>query len=636
TGGGGGRVAVYYGDISGFDTANIVAYGGTGRRGRGGAGTVFLKDSSQAYGELIIDNNGGSGETPLRSVGSGVITDLSATVLTDENADFPLPDPDTGALGLEGLELNPNIEQERTFTIIDNTATTITINAADGDLTEVAQVGNRYIGVYTFDTLTVSGESKVTAQDIVEIAEGGSLTVNGASLEVALLDDSVASVVDTANGTVIETLDTTLPEVEILLPPEVTTVGTSQTLMVPVRVTDDVALGTIVFSRSGVVEGSQSREVPGEVQTYTTEFELFVPGDLPPQGLVILEISVTDAARNRSVPVQRTLSVTDGSGPIVNITSPLPGTFFRPGDDVEVVVEASDFSSVTSIGFSASGVASASDERSFDPAVEAATATFSFQIPADAPAAGSLFLSASATDAAGNTESAPVVSVGILDITNPTVSLTYPHEGAVVGQVLTVDVSTSDDVGVSSVEFYLDGSLQETVSAPPFSWEWDTTLYSEGPHVVGVVAYDETGNSAVDEVTVTVNQTVLTVSSDTVWESGTYTYGDVHVTNGASLTFNGNVTLRANSLTLTNGSVLTHSAATTATTSRLNLEVEALSIDGTSAIDVSGKGYLGGGRSATGDYGRTLGNVPGSYRGVSGSYGGLGKIGDPSYPAPDT
>ncbi|CAB1058508.1 hypothetical protein D1BOALGB6SA_3264, partial [Olavius sp. associated proteobacterium Delta 1] len=81
-GGGGGRVAVYYDDISGFDPMNITAFGGSADDDRsGGAGTVFLNSSAQAYGELIVDNNGLNGsETPLRSVGSGIITDLTATV----------------------------------------------------------------------------------------------------------------------------------------------------------------------------------------------------------------------------------------------------------------------------------------------------------------------------------------------------------------------------------------------------------------------------------------------------------------------------------------------------------------------------------------------------------------------------
>ena len=249
-GGGGGRVAVYYDDISGFDIANITAFGGSGysTAQNGGAGTVFLKSSAQAYGELIVDNNDLSTSeysTPLRSVGSGTITNLSATVLTDENANFPVPDPDTGSLGLIGLELSPNIDQDKTFTIIDNTVTTITIDPADGDMIEVAAVGDRYVGVYVFDTLRVLGQARVLAKDMVEIAENGSLTVDGASLEVALLDDSAAGVVDTANGTVISTLDVVPPDIAVTYPAEGAEVTGSVTITA--QASDNVGVARVAF-----------------------------------------------------------------------------------------------------------------------------------------------------------------------------------------------------------------------------------------------------------------------------------------------------------------------------------------------------------------------------------------------------
>ena len=55
--GGGGRIAVYAEDFSGFNTGRITAFGGTG-----GAGTVFLRDTDEARGTLRIDR-GGSGAT---------------------------------------------------------------------------------------------------------------------------------------------------------------------------------------------------------------------------------------------------------------------------------------------------------------------------------------------------------------------------------------------------------------------------------------------------------------------------------------------------------------------------------------------------------------------------------------------
>jgi hypothetical protein len=66
-GGGGGRVAVYFDDMSAF-TGAIQARGGLARPdlaplNRGGAGTVYLKNNGASLGELIVDNGG------LESVG---------------------------------------------------------------------------------------------------------------------------------------------------------------------------------------------------------------------------------------------------------------------------------------------------------------------------------------------------------------------------------------------------------------------------------------------------------------------------------------------------------------------------------------------------------------------------------------
>ncbi len=89
--------------------------------------------------------------------------------------------------------------------------------------------------------------------------------------------------------------------------------------------------------------------------------------------------------------------------------------------------------------------------------------------------------------------------------------------------------------------------------------------------------------------------------------------------------------LVASSVDILESAVLTHPLSTTVSQFGLELSVSnALTVDLTSRIDVSGRGYLGG-RSGdnNGDVGRTLGNttVGGSTRRNGGGYGGLGAIG---------
>ncbi len=118
--------------------------------------------------------------TPLRAISPGTGSTIAAGKLENGSAGFPIPDPITGTLGLIGLELNPNTAQGQTFTIIDNTATSIVIDPADGDMTAFAAPGDPYIGVYHFDNLRVlGGASLVTADQCVVL---GTLDTTGGSV----------------------------------------------------------------------------------------------------------------------------------------------------------------------------------------------------------------------------------------------------------------------------------------------------------------------------------------------------------------------------------------------------------------------------------------------------------------------
>jgi len=57
-GGGGGRIAIYYGETNGFDFAKVTACGGSKNSYStiGGAGTVYLKNTGEALGRLIVDH----------------------------------------------------------------------------------------------------------------------------------------------------------------------------------------------------------------------------------------------------------------------------------------------------------------------------------------------------------------------------------------------------------------------------------------------------------------------------------------------------------------------------------------------------------------------------------------------------
>jgi Big-like domain-containing protein/purple acid phosphatase-like protein/VCBS repeat protein/stigma-specific protein Stig1 len=92
------------------------------------------------------------------------------------------------------------------------------------------------------------------------------------------------------------------------------------------------------------------------------------------------------------------------------------------------------------------------------------------------------------------------------DTTPPTVSITAPAAGPVVGTVA-VSAAASDDVGVAGVRFRLDQTaLGAEDTAAPFSLAWNTLATANGQHRLTAVARDLSGNTATSsEVLVTVS-----------------------------------------------------------------------------------------------------------------------------------
>jgi beta-lactamase superfamily II metal-dependent hydrolase len=99
------------------------------------------------------------------------------------------------------------------------------------------------------------------------------------------------------------------------------------------------------------------------------------------------------------------------------------------------------------------------------------------------------------------------------DTTAPLTSITAPLAGATVSGTATVTASASDNVGVTKVEFYLDGVLASSDTTSPYSWSWTTTGATNGSHSLTSKAYDAAGNSKTSTaVSVTVsNATALNI-----------------------------------------------------------------------------------------------------------------------------
>jgi hypothetical protein len=111
-----------------------------------------------------------------------------------------------------------------------------------------------------------------------------------------------------------------------------------------------------------------------------------------------------------------------------------------------------------------------------------------------------------------------------VDTQAPAVSIAAPLGSASVSGLTTVDVSASDNVGVTKVVLQVNGSSVATDTASPFQFSWDTAALANGAANLVAVAYDAAGNSkASASVTVTVANNVVvnpppptpTVTADT-------------------------------------------------------------------------------------------------------------------------
>jgi hypothetical protein len=106
-----------------------------------------------------------------------------------------------------------------------------------------------------------------------------------------------------------------------------------------------------------------------------------------------------------------------------------------------------------------------------------------------------------------NDASAPIISF----IQPPT-----PKSGDTVSGTVSLSANASDDIGVTKVEFLVNGVVLGTVSASPYTVTWNTALTANGSASITAKAYDGSGNvTTTSAVSVTINnsQTVSLLSN---------------------------------------------------------------------------------------------------------------------------
>ena len=191
----------------------------------------------------------------------------------------------------------------------------------------------------------------------------------------------------------------------------------------------------------------------------------------------------------RAVSMASGSSSSDVTAPVVSFTSPSAGAILS--GPVSVSVSATDDLAVSSVTLSINGVTVATDTSS----------PYTFAWNTNAVPNGAHTLTATSTDTSGNSTSSSIYVVvnNALDSTPPTVQITKPNEGSTISRNVSVTVNASDNVAVTKVELYVDGTLQALSSTAPFTLKWNSAKASKGPHTLVCKAYDAAANSGLSQ-----------------------------------------------------------------------------------------------------------------------------------------
>ena len=200
---------------------------------------------------------------------------------------------------------------------------------------------------------------------------------------------------------------------------------------------------------------------------------------------VFASSEVADTNQRPKLVVTYTLA-SDTTAPVVAISSPTANA--TVSGTVNITASASDSVGVSKVEFYVNGSLKATDT----------TSPYSYSWDSKSVSNGSYSITSKAYDAAGNVGQSAAVSVNVnnvvADTTAPSVTITSPAAGSTVKGTVCAAVSTSDNVGVTKVEYYVGGSLNNTVTASPFGFCITTTAEYNGTYTMYAKAYDAAGN----------------------------------------------------------------------------------------------------------------------------------------------
>lgn len=292
--------------------------------------------------------------------------------------------------------------------------------------------------------------------------------------------------------------DSVSPTVSVTSPTSGATLAGSVTLSA--NASDNVRVAGVTF----YVDGN-----PVNQEDLTAPFDFsFNTSGLAP-GNHTITAKARDTSNRVTTSAGVSVNVTDSLAPQVVITNPLSGT--------TMYSTSFDFAAIANDNIGVSGVKFYVDGSQVG--TEDTVAPFKMTVTSLMISAGSHTLTAVARDAAGNTRTSSAVSITFNpDSTAPTVSVTAPTGGSTLSGFTILTASASDNYGVASVQFMVDGNpIGSPITASPYSLTYNTMGLVDGSHTITAKATDLAGLTTTSS---TVNVTTYNNSGGT----GTVTF----------------------------------------------------------------------------------------------------------------
>jgi subtilisin family serine protease len=273
-----------------------------------------------------------------------------------------------------------------------------------------------------------------------------------------------------------------------LTPPSVSITSPSSgallagTVTVSAQASDNVAVVKVELYRGATLIGTST------TSPYNFSWDTKMVADGP----YTLTSKARDAAGNVGTSAGVNVTV-DNTPPAVSLTAPASGAVVS-GTAVTITASASDNVGLRRVDF----------YRDTNVQIgSSTTAPFSMSWNSTTVPSGAHTLFAIATDMAGNTTTSTVRSITV-DNTQPTVSITKPTDNSTVTKktVVTIAANAADNVGVTKVEFYVNGALTCTDTTAPYTCNW-TVPNVRATFTLQAKAYDGQGNNASSTIHVT-------------------------------------------------------------------------------------------------------------------------------------